>query len=183
MQLPNFLTLLRIGILIPFVVLFYIKAPWASWGLVALFLIACITDYFDGYFARLWQQESRFGAFLDPIADKILVATALLMLTGTGQINGLNLLPAVVILCREILVSGLREFLAEVKIQLPVSHTAKWKTGIQMASLCCLLFDEPRQATWILHDLGIGLLWCAGALTLVTGHDYWQASVKYLSSK
>jgi len=180
MQLPNLLTLLRIGILIPFVILFYIRAPWTSWALVVLFLVACITDYFDGYCARLLQQESRFGTFLDPVADKLLVATALLMLTGTGQIKGFSLLPAVVILCREILVSGLREFLAEIKVQLPVTHTAKWKTGIQMTAICCLLFNEPREALWLLHELGTGLLWCAAVLTLVTGHDYWRASLKHM---
>lgn len=183
MQLPNFLTFLRIGAVVPFVFLFYVHAPWASWALVGLFLLACLTDYFDGYFARLWKQESRLGAFLDPMADKLLVATALLMLTDAGQIKGIHLLPAVVILCREILVSGLREFLAEIKINLPVNYAAKWKTGIQMLALSCLLFNEPRQVTWMLQDLGVALLWCAAALTLVTGHDYLRAALRYFSEK
>ena len=134
-SLPNMLTLSRIGIIPLLILLFYLDRPLASWGALALFAIAGITDYFDGYFARHRKQVSAFGRFLDPIADKLLVAAVLLMLVATQRVAGLVVLPALVILCREILVSGLREYLAEIKVSVPVSRLAKWKTGIQMLAL------------------------------------------------
>lgn len=171
-QLPNLLTFLRIGLLIPFVCLFYTDARWANWVAVIIFWAACITDFFDGYVARLMNQESALGRFLDPIADKLLVSASLLMLAGTGRIEGLTLLPAVVILCREILVSGLREWLAELSISMPVSRLAKWKTGIQMVAISSLLFDDAKREIWFWKEIGTTLLWIAALLTLATGYDY-----------
>src|SRR3989338_3460936 len=140
--LPNFLTFVRIA-LIPVVVgLFYFDRPCSNWLAAAFFILACVTDYLDGYFARTLKQTTRFGVFLDPIADKLLVAATLLMLVGFNRIEGISLIPAVIILCREILVSGLREFLAEVHVSVPVTRLAKWKTGIQMVALSCLIIED-----------------------------------------
>lgn len=178
MNLANLLTLYRIIVLIPFVALFYIDGLWSSWVMIALYITACLTDYFDGLVARKWQQITSFGRFLDPIADKILIGISLLMLAGTGRISGFTLVAAAVILCREILVSGLREFLAGVKVSLPVSHLAKWKTGIQMVAIGCLLFKDPSMQ-WVYHVGGI-LLWAAAILTLVTGYDYLKSGLKHM---
>lgn len=178
-DLPNALTLSRIGV-IPFIVgLFFWASPGAYLMATILFVFACITDYFDGYFARTYQKVSRLGSFLDPLADKLLIATTLLMLTGNGQIKGASLIPAVVILLREILVSGLREFLAEIQISLPVSHVAKWKTGIQMTSLSLLLLSGSANSLKILEGFGLTGLWIAAILTFITGYDYLKASQRY----
>lgn len=183
LKLPNLLTFYRILVVVPFIGLFFIQARWANWVAVILFVSACITDFFDGYVARLQHQTTELGTLLDPIADKILVATSLLMLAGTGRIAALTLLPACVILAREIIVSGLREFLAEISIKLPVSKLAKWKTGVQMVALACLLFDDPRKEIWLWGELGESLLWIAAFLTLMSGADYWKAGWAYLNKK
>src|SRR5437899_9413404 len=128
----NILTLSRI-VAIPLVVAcFWLDRGWSQWLSMILFVIAAVTDWFDGYFARRYHQISRLGRFLDPIADKLLVAAALLMLVDSGQLSGIHVLAALIILAREILVSGLREFLAELRIGVPVSQLAKWKTAVQM---------------------------------------------------
>ena len=126
--LPNLLTLLRI-VFIPIVgALFYLQSSTGHYIAAALFILACVTDYLDGYYARIYHQVTDLGRFLDPIADKLLICSTLLLLVGFDQIKGLSLIPAIVILCREILVSGLREYLAEAHLSLPVSALAKWKT-------------------------------------------------------
>ena len=138
-NLPNMQTWSRI-IAIPLVVAcFWLDRGWAQWLSMILFVIAAVTDWFDGYFARRYHQISRFGRFLDPIADKLLVAAALVMLVDSGTLRDLNVLAALIILAREILVSGLREFLAELRVGLPVSQLAKWKTGAQMVAIAALL--------------------------------------------
>ncbi len=138
--LPNILTVSRIlSIPVLICLLLFIDDPLGSWLAFSAYTYACITDFFDGYLARAWHQQSAFGRFLDPIADKLLVAAVLLALVGIDRISGLLVLPAAVILCREILVSGLREFLAEVDVSVPVSKLAKWKTGIQMLALGFLM--------------------------------------------
>jgi len=142
--------------------------------------LACVTDYLDGYFARALKQTSRFGIFLDPVADKLLVAATLLMLVGFGRITGLSLIPAVIILCREILVSGLREFLADVHVDVPVTRLAKWKTGIQMLALCLLMVENLPGLPFSLEPIGLIGLWIAAALTLRTGFDYLRAGLKYM---
>jgi CDP-diacylglycerol--glycerol-3-phosphate 3-phosphatidyltransferase len=137
--IPNILTTLRLlaapGVAVMFL---YFNRPWADWAALALFLGAAITDYFDGYLARLWKQESRFGAMLDPIADKAMVVIALLVLTGYSGMNPWMILPATVILFREVFVSGLREFLADNASQLKVTKLAKWKTTAQMVAIAVL---------------------------------------------
>ena len=178
-NLPNMLTLSRI-IAIPLVVAcFWLDRGWAQWLSMILFVIAAVTDWFDGYFARRYHQISRFGRFLDPIADKLLVAAALVMLVDSGTLRGLNVLAALIILAREILVSGLREFLAELRVGLPVSQLAKWKTGAQMVAIAALLVGDA--ASPLVPQVGIVLIWVAAALTLITGYDYLRTGLRHMA--
>jgi cardiolipin synthase len=146
----------------------------------ALFVAAAITDFFDGYFARRRNSVSILGRFLDPIADKLLVSAVLLMLTAFDRVSEISVLPAVIILLREIMVSGLREYLAELRIGMPVSRLAKWKTGIQMTALPTLLVGNAAPAWLPAQTLGEILLWGAAVLTLVTGWDYMRAGLKHM---
>ncbi|MFN7709902.1 MAG: CDP-diacylglycerol--glycerol-3-phosphate 3-phosphatidyltransferase [Holosporales bacterium] len=178
--LPNILTLLRIAVVPVVALLFFIPTEWSSWAAATLFILACITDYLDGYFARLLNQQTALGTFLDPIADKLLVSSTLLLLAGFDRIQGISLIPAVVILCREVLVSGLREFLAEIKVSIPVTRLAKWKTAVQMVALTLLVANAPQvDSTW-LALLGLIGLWLAAALTLITGYDYLKAGLPHI---
>lgn len=178
--LPNLLTISRI-LVIPLIVgTFYVQGPTARWIACALFVVAAITDFFDGYFARRRNSVSSLGRFLDPIADKLLVAAVLLMLTAFDRVTQVSVLPAVVILLREILVSGLREYLAEIRIGMPVSRLAKWKTGIQMTALPALLVGDAAPAWLPAQVLGEICLWCAAVLTLITGWDYMRAGLKHM---
>ena len=180
--LPNLLTFMRIA-LIPVVVgLFYFDRPLSNWIVAVFFIIACITDYLDGYFARTLKQTTQFGVFLDPVADKLLVAATLLMLVGFGRIQGLSLIPAVIILCREILVSGLREFLAEAHVSIPVTQLAKWKTAIQMIALTFLIVEEIPGFPFPIDVIGLIGLWVAALLTLITGFEYLRAGLKYMGT-
>ena len=179
--LPNLLTLSRI-VAIPLVIItFYLPTPLGPWLGCALFSLAAITDWLDGRLARLWQQQSELGRFLDPIADKLLVGVTLFMLAALGRISAPAVLPALVILAREILVSGLREHLATLRVRLPVSRLAKWKTGIQMAAIVVLLIGDAGPAALSLRFIGEGLLWVAAALTLVTGYDYLRAGLVHIN--
>ena len=178
-NLPNMLTLSRI-VAIPLVVAcFWLDRGWAQWLSMALFVIAAVTDWFDGYFARRYHQISRFGRFLDPIADKLLVAAALVMLVDNSTLSGVNVLAALIILAREILVSGLREFLAELRVGLPVSALAKWKTAVQMVAIAALLVGEAA-SPWV-AQAGIVLIWIAAALTLITGYDYLRTGLRHMA--
>ena len=145
-----------------------------------LFGVAAITDFFDGYLARAWSQQSKMGQFLDPVADKLLVAATLLMMTGFGQISGLVILPAIVILCREIMVSGLREFLAEIRVGIPVSTLAKWKTTLQMFSIGFLIVGDTGPEFLPTRLIGETGLWIAALLTLITGYDYLHAGLRHM---
>jgi cardiolipin synthase len=183
-DLPNLLTLSRIGA-IPVLVLFAaLGTPWADFAAALVFTAAAITDYFDGKLARDRQQLSDFGRMLDPIADKLLVGAALMALAGFARLPGYGLYPAIVIMLREILVSGLREYLAEVRVRLPVTKLAKWKTGAQMVALALLLLGTAG-ARWMglgllpVAQLGSALLWAAAVLTLVTGWDYLTAGLRH----
>ncbi len=178
--LPNLLTFVRIALVPVIVALFYFDRPLSNWIAASIFAIACLTDYLDGYFARTLKQTTRFGVFLDPVADKLLVSATLLMLVGFGRIQGLSLIPAVVILCREILVSGLREFLAEARVSIPVTRLAKWKTALQMMALTLLIIEEIPGLPLPLELLGILGLWVAALLTLITGFDYLRAGLKHM---
>jgi cardiolipin synthase len=179
LNLPNLLTLSRIAAIPLVVACFWLDRGWAQWLSAALFAIACITDWFDGYFARRYHQISRFGRFLDPIADKLLVAATLVMLVDNHTLRGLNVLAALIILAREILVSGLREFLAELRVSLPVSQLAKWKTAAQMVALTILLLGDA--VSEVVHQVGIGLIWAAAVLTLVTGYDYLRTGLRHMA--
>lgn len=178
--LANQLTMLRIAAVPVIVALFYLESPLGNWLACGLFTVAAVTDFFDGYVARTRREQSAFGRFLDPVADKLLVAATLLMLVGFGQINGLVILPAVVILCREILVSGLREFLAEVRVGVPVSQLAKVKTVLQMVAIGFLIVGDAGPAWLPVRLIGDAGLWIAAVLTLVTGYDYLHAGLGHI---
>lgn len=179
-SLPNLLTLSRI-LAIPLVVgLFYIEGDAWRWTACVVFSIAGFTDILDGYVARRRNQISSFGRFLDPIADKLLVASVLLMLAAFGRMSMVTELAAVVILCREILVSGLREYLAEVRVGMPVSRLAKWKTAIQMIAIGFLIVGDSGPPTWPVRLIGETGLWAAALLTLITGWDYWRAGFGHI---
>lgn len=177
---PTILTLSRI-FLIPIVVsLFYFDTPTNRWIMLTIYIIAGITDFFDGYLARKSNQVSPFGKFLDPIADKILVASLLIMLVGFNRVSEISFIAAIIILVREILVSGLREFLAYTKIIIHVSPLAKWKTGFQMVSLGFLIVGKDAP-DWLYAQLfGEVFLWVAALLTLITGFDYCKLSFKHI---
>jgi len=183
-DLPNILTLSRIAAIPLLVVLVALHQPWADLAACIVFSIAAITDYFDGKLARDRLQTSDLGRMLDPIADKLLVGAALMMLVGTDRLSGPALYPAIVIMLREILVSGLREYLAGVRVGLPVTKLAKWKTGFQMGALGTLLAGPSGAAlihlAWLpITVIGEAMLWIAAILTLVTGWDYLTAGLRH----
>ncbi len=182
-NLPNILTFSRIGSIPVIVGLMFLPSPLGNWLPFGVYTYACLTDFFDGYLARAWQQQSAMGQFLDPIADKLLVSAVLLMLVASDAIVGVTVIPAVVILFREILVSGLREFLAEVQIKVPVTVLAKWKTTIQMLALGFLLVGTagPDFGPVTTMEIGIVGLWIAAALTVGTGYDYLKAGLMHIT--
>ncbi len=189
-NLPNMLTYARI-LAVPLVVLcFFLEgrlqsSDFARWAALTIFILASVTDYLDGYLARAWQQTSNIGRMLDPIADKLLVSTCLLLLAADtdqrGGIAGWSLWAAIIILCREILVSGLREYLAALKVSVPVTQLAKWKTAIQMVAIAFLLLGPTgdKIVPYWTH-IGLTLLWIAALVTLYTGYDYFRAGVKHI---
>ncbi len=180
-NLPNILTYGRIFAVPLFVACFYFIGE--SWRMLALglFLAASITDFLDGYLARAWSQQSKLGQMLDPIADKLLVGAAIIMLVSDDTIHGLSVVAAVIILSREILVSGLREFLGQLSVSVPVTKIAKFKTAAQLGALVVLLLaplvDNRGDMTWVIGDT---LLWLAAILTIYTGFDYLRVGIKYL---
>jgi cardiolipin synthase len=185
LSLPNILTYARIAA-IPVVVgcIFaqYKEGPlWLRWVALAVFIAAGVTDYLDGYYARIWDQQSAFGRMLDPIADKLLVASCLLMLAADNSIQGWTLWAAIVILCREILVSGLREYLAALRVSVPVTKLAKWKTTVQLVAIGFLIAGEAGDAIVPSTTLiGIVLLWMSAIVTIYTGWDYFRAGIHHL---
>jgi cardiolipin synthase len=180
LNLPNILTLSRIFVIPLVIAMFYWDSPTTRWVMLGLFAAAGITDFFDGYLARRSNQVSAFGRFLDPIADKLLVAALLLMLVGFERMSTWSYLPAVIILMRELLVSGLREFLAQTQVSIPVSTLAKWKTTLQMFTLGFLIIGTDA-STWIpAQMIGEVGLWLAALLTLITGYDYLKAGVVHM---
>ncbi|MCH2546861.1 MAG: CDP-diacylglycerol--glycerol-3-phosphate 3-phosphatidyltransferase [Alphaproteobacteria bacterium] len=178
-HIPNLLTYSRIAVIPLFIGVFYWDKTIAPYLAGGLFLYASITDFLDGYFARAWQATSSIGRFLDPIADKLLVATALVMLVNEGRAD---VLPAIAIVCREILVSGLREFLAEIRISVPVSKLAKFKTAAQLVAILLLLIS-PALPNWFYAQwMGDSLLWIAAILTLLTGYIYLKTGIVHLAA-
>jgi cardiolipin synthase len=180
MNLPNLLTLSRI-VAIPLVILtFYVPSPVGPWTGCVLFAVAGLTDWLDGQLARRWHQQSEWGRVLDPIADKLLVATILFMLAALARISPVTVFPALVILAREILVSGLREHLAMLHVPVPVSRLAKWKTALQMVAIGVLLVGDAGPSSFPVRTLGELLLWVAAVLTLLTGYDYLRAGMSHI---
>jgi CDP-diacylglycerol--glycerol-3-phosphate 3-phosphatidyltransferase len=202
--IPNTLTVLRLlaapGVAIMFL---YFHRPWADWFALTLFVGAAITDWFDGYLARLWKQESRWGAMLDPIADKAMVVIAIMVITGYNGMNPWLILPATVILFREVFVSGLREFLGEAAATLKVTRLAKWKTTLQMVAIAVLFLGTgltiveqgrppragegvlPADMTWagMATMAGLVLIWIAAILTAITGLEYYRKARPLLQER
>jgi cardiolipin synthase len=195
LSIPNLLTYSRI-VAVPLVVAcMYWQAilqggMWLRWVALAIFIAAGITDILDGYLARSLGQQSSFGRMLDPIADKLLVASCLLMLAADETIKGWSLWAAIVILCREILVSGLREYLAELRVSVPVTRLAKWKTTVQLVAIGFLLAGKAgdeiiaavtgNEITPVVTYTGLTLLWISAIVTLYTGYDYFRAGARHL---
>lgn len=186
LNIPNLLTYARILAVPVVVACFFVEgrlesSDVARWTALGIFIVASITDYLDGYLARIWNQTSNIGRMLDPIADKLLVASLLLLMAADGTIAGWSLWAAITILCREILVSGLREYLAALKVAVPVTRIAKWKTTLQMVSIAFLLAgDAGDKVLPYTTELGIALLWVAAILTFYTGYDYFRAGLKHM---
>jgi CDP-diacylglycerol--glycerol-3-phosphate 3-phosphatidyltransferase/cardiolipin synthase len=186
LTLPNILTLSRI-LAVPILVYLLWKPSWYDYAITfGLYCLVGITDYFDGYLARAQGTVSRLGIFLDPIADKIMVAAVIVMLVSTRQQSGepvihdFHIVPALIILLREIAVSGLREFLAGLAVSIPVSRLAKWKTTLQLVALGALILGGAvPQWAWV-HQVGLASLWAAAALTLVTGWDYLRVGLRHM---
>jgi len=181
MNIPNLLTLLRVALIPVFILLFYLPFAWSYWAAAAVFALAAVTDWFDGYLARRWEQSTPFGAFLDPVADKLMVAVALVLLVEEHANLWLSL-PAVIIIGREIVVSALREWMAELgaRAQVAVSNMGKWKTAAQMVALVILLGNPPQPTIWV--GLGYMLLIVAAALTLWSMLQYLLAAWPHLST-
>jgi len=184
LKIPNILTIGRI-ILVPiFILTFYLPGALGDWIPFFIFLLASFTDFLDGLLARLYKEESKLGELLDPIADKIIVASALVLLVMNKTIINYEVIAAIIILIREILISGLREFLAKVQVTMPVSSLAKIKTFTQMFAIAILLTGESGNklinfGDYNAHSFGIVLLWMAAFLTLYTGYDYVKKGIDH----
>lgn len=180
-RFPNWLTYGRVAVVPLIIPVFYLPGHAGMNLAAALFALACITDWLDGYLARKWKVQSNIGRFLDPIADKLLVATCLLLLVGRDSSTYI-IIPSVIIICREILVSGLREFLAEIQVTVHVTRLAKYKTASQMIAVLLLLWSSASPE-WIGADfLGMVLLWFSALLTLITGYEYILGGWKYMET-
>lgn len=185
LTLPNILTLSRILAVPILVVLLWPAEQGHEWrtGYTFAFLLYClmgITDYFDGYLARAQGTVSKLGVFLDPIADKIMVGAVILMLAATRDIRGVHIIAALVILLREIAVSGLREYLAGLQVSVPVSRLAKWKTAFQLVALGALILAGALPAWAFVQTVGLATLWAAAILTLLTGWDYLRVGISHM---
>ena len=184
-NLPNMLTYMRI-LAVPLVVLcFFLEgrlqsSDFARWSALAIFVLASVTDYFDGYVARARGTVSRLGAFLDHIADKIMIAAVILLLVFTRDVAGWHVIAALVILLREIIVSGLREFLATLQVSMPVTQLAKWKTTFQLVAFGALILAGALPAMMWIKTVGLASLWGAAVLTLITGWDYLRVGLKHM---
>ena len=187
-KIPNILTIGRIIIVPFFVISFFLPGFYGEIIPFLLFILASFTDFLDGLLARLYKEESKLGELLDPIADKIIVSAALILLVMNGTIQNYEVIAAIIILTREILISGLREFLADVQVKIPVSSLAKSKTFIQMFSIAILLTGETGNKIINFEDydaqtMGIILLWLSAFLTLYTGYDYVRKGIEHVISE
>ena len=184
LKIPNILTIGRIIIVPVFILTFYLPGALGDWIPFFIFVLASFSDFLDGLLARLYKEESKLGELLDPIADKIIVASALVLLTMDQIIVGYEVVAAIIILIREILISGLREFLAKVQIKMPVTSLAKFKTFIQMLAIAILLTGDSGNKIlnfedYDAHSIGIVLLWISAFLTLYTGYDYIKKGIDH----
>jgi CDP-diacylglycerol--glycerol-3-phosphate 3-phosphatidyltransferase len=181
--IPNTLTVLRLfaTLLVPIAFLYFTR-PLADWVALIIFSLAAITDYLDGYLARLWKQHSRFGAMLDPIADKAMVIIALLVISGFSGMDPWLLLPSTAIIFREVFVAGLREYLSGKTVELKVTYIAKWKTTVQMGAIAWLFVAGIFDYAWI-WTVGITLLTVSAAMTVYTGWDYLMKAMPHLRDK
>ena len=184
LKIPNILTIGRI-ILVPiFIGTYYLPGAMGDWIPFFIFVLASFTDFLDGLLARLYKEESKLGELLDPVADKIVVASALILLVMDNTIEGYEVIAAIIIMIREIIISGLREFLAKAQIAIPVTKLAKYKTFIQMLSIAILLTGESGNSLmsfgdYNAHSIGIVLLWLAAFLTIYTGYDYVRKKIHH----
>jgi cardiolipin synthase len=182
MSLPNVLTYGRILAIPALVACFFVTGDWGRWAAMWIFIAAGVSDFLDGYLARAWQQQSAIGRMLDPVADKLIVSAALMMLAADGTIAGWSLWAGVIILCREILVSGLREFLGTLSVGIPVTRLTKFKTFLQMLAIGFLLAGSAGDKIWpYTTQFGLTLLWIAAILTLYTGWDYLKAAFRHVT--
>lgn len=179
--IPNFLTMLRILAIPGIVCSLYTQSFWGDWIAFGFYAAACITDFFDGYIARAMRQISMVGRFLDPIADKLLVSTVLISYVGLGRLVGWNLIPVILIVCREIFISGLREFLADYQIRMPVSQLGKWKTAAQMLALGFFMVYPSAPQEWVTYEIGLSLLWISTLITLWSGAAYMISALRQTS--
>ena len=187
LTLPNILTLSRVAVIPVLVALFFLETKNGQWIACGLFIFSAITDFFDGFLARSLGQTTAFGTFLDPVADKLLVASVLLMMVAFGQITGVVVIPAIIILCREILVSGLREYLSGFAVCLPVSNLAKWKTTLQMAAICILIVGDAAHPlipdiipVRLMGEVGLSV---AAIVTIITGSEYLRIGLRHMDEK
>ncbi|MCA0432737.1 MAG: CDP-diacylglycerol--glycerol-3-phosphate 3-phosphatidyltransferase [Proteobacteria bacterium] len=189
-NLPNILTYGRIVAVPAVAALLLWGSLGARWWALAIYVAAAVTDFFDGYLARRWHQQSSLGRMLDPIADKVLVSVILLVLCADSILRGGHIWAAIIILAREVLVSGLREYLGELRVSVPVTKIAKWKTTVQLVAIGFLIagpagdkivagFTNGASVDSI-TNIGIGGLWIAAALTLYTGYDYFRAGLRHV---
>ena len=184
LKIPNILTIGRI-ILVPiFIGTFYLPGAMGDWIPFFIFILASFTDFLDGLLARLYKEESKLGELLDPVADKIIISSALVLLIMDDTIKDLEVIAAIIIMIREILISGLREFLAKVQVAVPVTKLAKYKTFIQMFSIAILLTGESGSniisfGNYNAHSIGIIFLWLAAFLTIYTGYDYVRKKIHH----
>tara|TARA_B100000029_G_C17110966_1_gene791496 strand:+ start:89 stop:658 length:570 start_codon:yes stop_codon:yes gene_type:complete len=184
LKIPNILTIGRIILAPIFIGTFYLPGAMGDWMPFFIFLLASFTDFLDGLLARLYKEESKLGELLDPVADKIIIASALVLLVMDGTIKNYEVLAAIIILIREIMISGLREFLAKVQVNMPVSSLAKFKTFVQMFAIAILLTGESGNrifnfGDYNAHSIGIVLLWLAAFLTIYTGYDYVRKKIHH----
>ncbi len=182
LNVPNILTYGRIAAAPLVGATYYIPGNWGPWIAFTIFVIASVTDYFDGYLARAWKQQSALGRMLDPIADKLLVSVAILVLAVDGMFDGSSFWAAVIILMREVFVSGLREFLAELRVSVPVTRLAKWKTTMQLIAVAALLIAPALQGArqGVIINIGLSFFWATALVTLYTGYDYFRAGLKHI---
>mgnify|MGYP000216532028 FL=1 len=178
--IPNIITFIRI-FLIP-IILYLLFSENPNIVLIAglLFIVSSVSDYFDGYLARTLNQSSKLGALLDPIADKLLIASVIVVLVDTGVISNIHVVPAIIILLREIAISGLREFLAKLNTDMPVSKLAKYKTTFQMVSLSILIISLGFELNDLLWNIGLITLWIAAIITLLSGYNYMVKGLKHI---